>query len=258
MGKRKTQQKRKERLTEVRIAFENEVNIEMSPPSADGKMSFTHVGTGQPAIPASITTAKAYQRPKGNKILFQADQNPTDIYDGPNEYLAKFESVFAVDTNTNPGSGLSISVSLWLSRMEKNTKDEWVIEPRYPPAFLFNSPVQNPERFAWHNLILRLMSSPDVKKPVAIIVDSSLGILDKINLRTEPVNEDFLLPEGFTLVYASADAGREFIANNLIRQCDVMASAIAREGVSLKVNTWFDYFVIPDTLVKKTFGSNVR
>lgn len=256
MGKRKTQPQRKERLTDVKIAFENEVNVEISPPSADGKMSFTHADTGQPAFPASITTAKAYERPKGNKILFQAGQNPADIYVEPNEYLAKFESVFAVDTNTNPASGLSISVSLLLSRMEKNTNDEWVIESRYPPAFLFNSPVQEPERFAWHNLILRLMPSTDVKKPVAIIVDSSLGSLDKINLRTEPVNEDFLLPEGFTLVYASDDG--EFIANKLIRQCDAMAKAIAREGVSLKENTWFDYFVIPDTLVKKTFGSTVR
>jgi hypothetical protein len=196
----------------------------------------------------------AYRRSKGNKILFQANQNPIDIYVDPNEFLTEFGSVFAIDTNTDPASGLSISVCLWLSRMQKNLQSQWTVSSVYLPAFLFNLPHRSPERFAWHNAILRMITSPDVRKPVALIVDSSLGSLDKINLRTEPVNEDFFLPDGFTLLYSSSDSGSEFIANQLIRRCDVMANAISREGISLDPEKWFDYFVIPEAMVKKTFG----
>ncbi len=260
MSKRASQkgQQRKKRFTVVNVAFDKEVDIQLSPPNNNGTMSFTHVGSDQVAIPASITTATAYNRAKRHKVLFQADQNPADIYVEPNEFLTKFRSIFAIDTNTDPTSGISISICLWLSLMQKNTQGQWTIESRYLPAFLFNSQGQSPERFGWHNAILRMISSPDVRKPVALIVDSSLGSLDKINLRIEPVNEDFLLPEGFTLVYASSDSGSEFIANNLIRQCDVMANAIFREGVSIQPNKWFDYYMIPDALVSKTFGLKRR
>ncbi len=56
-----------------------------------------------------------------------------------------------------------------------------------------------------------------------IVVDSDLDILQKINAREEPIFDDFFIPENVTLIYASADSGKETLINKLIRATDRVA-----------------------------------
>jgi hypothetical protein len=149
----KKKQSRKPRTPSVSLAFEKEVSIEISPPSPDGRMYFTDSVTGERILPTTVITSQTYERLKGPKILYQANQDPADIHLDPNENLSSFKTIFAVDTNTDPNTCTSISVSLWLHNIGKNAEGAWSFSSRFPPAFIFNSRGKDPERFAWHNLL---------------------------------------------------------------------------------------------------------
>jgi hypothetical protein len=69
-------------------------------------------------------------------------------------------------------------------------------------------------------LIRMIGASPeyDDGKRYAIITDSDLGLHGAYNERSEPYFADYLLPNNFTLVYAT-DKGRD-LANQVIKLCD--------------------------------------
>jgi hypothetical protein len=248
---KKNRSKKKPRTPFIHVAFDREVSIEMSPPSPDGKMHFIDTATGERILPSAITTSQTYERKKGPKVVFQAEQKPSDINLDPNENLSSFGMIFAIDTNTNPTTNISTSVSLQIHSIGKNEAGAWRFSSRFPPAFIFNSGGKDPEKFGWHNLVLRLIPSADVIYPVAIIVDSHLNEINAINAQMQPLNEDFILPAGFKLLYGSADTGGEFIANVAIRTCDAMATKIASEGQSFVEAKGFRYFPIPQFLIMR-------
>ena len=76
------------------------------------------------------------------------------------------------------------------------------------------------------NTVYSQLQNKKQNKTVAIVVDSELGALQQYNKREKPLVQDIYLPPGFTLVYASADSGMEFIANQLIRICDKCAGEV--------------------------------
>jgi hypothetical protein len=41
-----------------------------------------------------------------------------------------------------------------------------------------------------------------------------------------PIIDDFYLPADFTLIYASADVGKEYVPNRLISLCDKEANSV--------------------------------
>jgi hypothetical protein len=245
----KKKQSRKPRTPSVSLAFEKEVSIELSPPSPDGRIYFTDSATGERILPTTVITSQTYERQKGRKILYQANQDPADIHLDPNENLCSFKTIFAIDTNTDPNTCTSISVSLLLHNIGKNAEGAWSFSAGFPQAFIFNSRGKDPERFAWHVLLLGILQSPDVKKPIAIIVDSHLNAISEINGRKQVVNEDFFLPPEISLLYASADTGGEFIPNAAIKVCDCMATKIARSGIPLTDNKGFQFFRIPESMI---------
>jgi hypothetical protein len=56
-----------------------------------------------------------------------------------------------------------------------------------------------------------------------MVVDSHLGDVPAIENRTQPVIDDFLLPAGVHIAYASADAATDSPLNGLIARCDGFA-----------------------------------
>jgi hypothetical protein len=83
----------------------------------------------------------------------------------------------------------------------------------------------NPERVAWR---LMVQGGAVYQLPVGLIVDSELGLLEAINRREEPVEGSAFLPDGWQLIYASADTGQELVPNRLLRQCDRHSSEILK------------------------------
>jgi len=52
------------------------------------------------------------------------------------------------------------------------------------------------------------------------LVDSEIGEIGKFNRRESTMLGDHFLPDGFELIYASADVGQEYPHNKLLRICD--------------------------------------
>lgn len=53
-----------------------------------------------------------------------------------------------------------------------------------------------------------------------MIVDSYLGNLKSFNSRTNPIFEDFYLPQKYQLIYASSDTGKDLFTNFTLKQAD--------------------------------------
>ena len=83
----------------------------------------------------------------------------------------------------------------------------------------------NPERYGWKRCIEAFIKSPSYRsdKTYSVIVDSDLPDIPKINSLDMEILDDFYLPEGISLQYASADAGNENLQNKLFRQTDKVA-----------------------------------
>ena len=57
-----------------------------------------------------------------------------------------------------------------------------------------------------------------------IVVDSEKSLIPSINDRSEPVFSDFVLPDGFTIAYATSDAGAESWINKEMKRRNKAAS----------------------------------
>jgi hypothetical protein len=86
------------------------------------------------------------------------------------------------------------------------------------------------QRVVWRLVCEALMSDPvyhsDLR--IALIVDSSLDEIAGINARTSSMINDWMLPDSFTLIYATADSATASIANHLISLCDKQATVLLK------------------------------
>lgn len=98
----------------------------------------------------------------------------------------------------------------------------------------------NPERIGWADFIQRMQASKllESNDRMLLVVDSEKALIPSINERNEPLIDDFLLPDGFTLGYATSDAGAESWINKEMKRRDAVAgracSAIRNNGELLR------------------------
>jgi hypothetical protein len=179
---------------------------------------------GHDMIDTRVETS--YSRQKGPKILNRIPLSSTLLKTNPNEALAaNYDILFAVDTNKRSIKGLRFSVT-------------GVIEARHTrhpvtgsAAFAYHTPFlleftqvrsERPENLGWMVTVQNIEADPRYGEfgRIGLIVDSDLQNLQKYNERKVPIHENWFLPRRFTLVYASADVGREYLANRLIHAAD--------------------------------------
>lgn len=67
---------------------------------------------------------------------------------------------------------------------------------------------------------------------IGLIIDFDLGSLDAYNARLSPLIDDYYLPEGFELMYASAEVGMENVQNKLISCADKLSTWMLRRVVN--------------------------
>jgi hypothetical protein len=200
------------------------------------------VGTdGKDIVPARVEIASIYDRDSGKvKVITRGPGTPSTIHIDANQVLYPYASVIAVDTNTREIRGARVSASVMLRVIDVGT-----LAPMVQPmaAVEFHDARESPEHLGWHYAIRTLEASfsrpsefelsqaqrRDVRRGVAIVVDSDLDALSAINGRTRPYFNDLLLPPDLTLIYGSSDVGgTEFIANKAIAQCDTIAAQLLR------------------------------
>lgn len=213
-------------------------------------------------LPENSNAAKASIRPDGSIVITDADgkeivpeyMEREVFYDRPGKpkvqtrwrleaglasvngipELARYESLFAIDTATRSIDGARVSVACFFSFRLVRQGDKFVVEPEANLNFYEFRGVNggNPEMLA----ILKVANDVAATAPVlsaaahcfAIVTDSELGAHDEINCRARPIYGDLHLPEQFTLIYASADTGHEFL-KKLIRFCDQQADVYFKE-----------------------------
>lgn len=163
----------------------------------------------------------SYERSNGKeKILNRIIASHID----PDKALLTHDIVLAVDTNTINDTSVTA-----IAQMCFTGETNGVIAVNC--KVWDNTEVPKAEVHAWAvviNAVYSQLQNKKQNKTVAIVVDSELGALQQYNKREKPLVQGFYLPPGFTLVYASADTGMEFIANQLIRICDKYASEVLK------------------------------
>jgi hypothetical protein len=171
--------------------------------------------------------------------------NVSTADEAPTARLWQSDRIFGIDTNTSLVDGSPVSVVTCCECIKEATTD---INVRHPFTFdplgqmELHGVTVPPEHLGWRIVCGTLIGQiPELAgKRVAVVVDSSLDELAAINARTLPVNGDWLLPDPFTLIYASADAATSSVASALIRPCDRLGEfsaetiAWSQSGASLR------------------------
>ena len=196
--------------------------------SSDGTLHL-HDEKGIEVVPDELERVVSYKRSgKGPKVQAKSTIKNGNLSVNGLEELIKFESVFAIDTNTQSYDGRRLSVTAFMAfkflpdlqgvRVEHekslNIYEFWGIPEE-----------QNPEKLAILKVANDIVRSAGKQQPnICIITDCDLQSHDLVNEREIPIYKKNYLPTGFMIHYASTDTGSEAI-NKLIRFCDSQSKA---------------------------------
>jgi len=184
---------------------------------------------GKEVAPEYVARATHYARPdrpdKGPKIQGRHKQTNVLATVGGLKELARYDSIFVIDTNTRALEKGSVSVACFIRCQIVPEGEKFRVESEgQHNIYEFHNVGGNPELLS----ILRVANDvlktegKQAKRNIAIVTDTELGTHDDINSRTTPLYGPICLPKGFTLLYASSDTGKE-VLNRLIRFCDRQA-----------------------------------
>jgi len=223
------------------------VTLDMGKPVTVHKVQITPEGSkieffdnnNKLIIPESVTVETEYERKKGPKILNRAESGHERLAADPNRALQKYDLIYAIDTNTKLLNSETLSVAGII--LCKITPHAGFLYVQYAlvHCFEFRNIQTKPENVAWRTLIEMLMAHPQYSslKDIGIIVDSDLGNISDYNAKGKPIIDNFYLPDKVTLLYASADRGKEYLANKLITECDKKTNTLIQEIQKNPANT---------------------
>lgn len=160
-----------------------------------------------------IFQQREYPREQKPKVIYALFQffGSRSIKKDPCDELRKYDQVFAIDTNYRDQAVTTAIEGTWTK-----SKSRLNLRKLFTRSFLPTS--STPEREAWRSFIEDFRQDP--RRKYALIVDSDLGELSKINAREIPVSDGFLLPENWQPNYATSDVNDDFAIVKMIRQCD--------------------------------------
>lgn len=181
---------------------------------------------GNEVIPELMDRTLQYKRKKGPKVQNRRGFKFQYTSVAGLKELARFDSIFVMDTNTRSIGGDTISatcfICCWLR--PEGEKHRVECEGRLN-VYEFHNVPGNPELLGVLKVVNDIAASEGYSPThrIAIVTDTALGKHDAVISRRVPVYGSTLLPEGFEMIYASSDTGRE-VLNRLIRFCDRQAS----------------------------------
>jgi hypothetical protein len=180
---------------------------------------------GRRQRPASAVLETTYERenktPKVLNRLFLQEGDPvTSLQTGA---ISKFTKLYAIDTNTRPFAGGTLSMSGIVGAALPGPRSAMSpILTQFVGAFEFRNVQHNPEMTGWWTLIetIRRESWYSPLWHIGVVVDSQLGALEALNAREQPVLGDRFLPPGFEFLYASGETGRDSLLNVMLANAD--------------------------------------
>ena len=156
-------------------------------------------------------------------------------------HATAFHHIFVIDTNTKMvgetarSAGVSLSCRIALAE-DPNPQPNGRIQM----AFHFNLytifqyeglSAGEAEKRAVADLVDSIQKHPSYRptQRIAIVTDHDLGSHIMINARDKPLWGRGMLPPNFTLVYASADGGKENVLNRAMALCDSTATEVLQK-----------------------------
>ena len=171
----------------------------------------------------NLPLSTIYERASGkDKTL---NYFPSGSLNDINSILLNYARILDMDTNTKDNISVTAIAQCFSQKTETGFRGTIVITCNKWDS----SPFPKPEIQAWAVVIDEIMLQRPVKsrsERIAIIVDSELDSLPAYNAQQKPLTSNLYLPSNFSLIYASADSGSEFLANKLIKLCDKHAAKI--------------------------------
>ncbi|MCH5144138.1 hypothetical protein JMF94_03470 [Desulfovibrio sp. UIB00] len=155
---------------------------------------------------------------KTDKVIQRVYQNPDMINFETDNILFNRDKLLFIDTNQKDFFGIYFSVTAVTIFRENNI---------FLLAFIVRAAKEKfEERKFWYYALRCLVSHGliTLHEKINIYVDSHLGIIAKINSRSEPMCENIFLPQNMMLHYATADKGTEYNANRAFKLTDKMAT----------------------------------
>lgn len=220
---------RKPRSPRIGLDFGKPATVTGMRENADGSMTF--FGPDGESLPVQAGFASlSYARDKGPKITVQIPDHGDSVGLLPSA-LARFARIVGVDTNSREHNGEKICVTAVCELSDVRFEGpRWSghVEPLWALEFL--QPTKDSEQIGWRHVLGRGEELGWFKdgSNLLLVVDSHLDDLHKINQRQAPVIDDFILPLGVSIAYASSDTASDSVLNGLIAYCD----RIAREVLS--------------------------
>ncbi|WP_454762274.1 hypothetical protein [Caulobacter segnis] len=195
--------------------------------SPDGRLQM--LGPSEPIASRSIEAMTMRPRPgKPPKILTRtpAEQSfSINLWD----HIGQYDALFCIDTNTQTVEGRTVSVAaaFQISDDEGGLSPEGLMA-RPLGVFEFHGVTQKQENLAWGLFMQSVLKGQDHRngRRYALITDSDQGAHQGYNDRKAPFFADRVLPDAFTLLYAS-DQGQSFL-NDTIRKCDAQSRNVFR------------------------------
>ena len=193
-----------------------------------------------PVTPIASFVERTYKGKGRTKVITRVPLDGRPQLIDPAVSLWDYDLACAVDTNTKEINGVHVSITwLELFRPEIEGSRGWLglftprkkqttgrLTPLDSKMFRLPDNCDSPERQGWVAAIdyISRTRNPGASTRVALVVDSEMNCLRKINQREQAVHGETILPKGFTLIYATADK-TDTPQNRLIRLCDKKATA---------------------------------
>ena len=203
-----------------------QIGLEISPDGAS--IRFT-----QDMVRTHVETSYDRER-KSPKILNKTPTKCLNIEFTPSAALKQFDYLVAIDTNTKTFRGERVSVTA-VNKGELNWLGQTnglrpAIRSNLGFCFEFMEIEDHFEQVGWFWAIGELMQESRFQesKNIGVLVDSTLDNLAGYNERTIPIYSNFYLPSNMTLIYATSDAGGEYMVNWLLRTADSAAGEVLR------------------------------
>jgi len=226
MGRKKLRNKHKANERSTAIVLDMGRPVALTGARFTGEGGVSVFAADNSVTPERAWIETSYRRTKGPKVLNRMDLEPAALVVDPNDALAKYLWVFAVDTNKPSDASVTFTGVVQAQVAVLGPKTHRLAIAREMVIELHN--VQFPaERFGWWLVISSIVNRPAGSR-MAVLVDSDLSSLPGINRREQPILRKNYLPDGFELLYASSDTGGEFIANQLLKRSDRNAREIAQ------------------------------
>jgi len=199
----------------------------------DNQIMFRSNGKPIPLLNPRTEIGYKRKNKKSRKTTLSISANEYHPSLNPLNFLLEYDYIFAVDTNTKiiniQGKDTNVSVTYISQGLIKKEDDKIITESVDIAANEFHNYKYDPEKVGWKfacKIIANKLNLTSEKK-VCLIVDSSLGDLSNFNNK-KPILGDWVLPENFTLVYASAES-KDTAANMLLKRCDRKSNEILEE-----------------------------